>query len=400
MRLGLVNLITKTADLPKAAVPPFAAENLRPTTDCDINVVEFARRIIELGHEVHIFASDAFMPYQPCPAEKGLRIEYLPTSMKFVFPAAIFPFTPDLAKMLRNGAYDCILSTELFQSGTILTWFATRGTSTRIFIWQELDVLMRGPAGKVQEIYYRTLGRKVVSDVAGIITRSLSARKHLLENGVPEDKVAPEIVHSGVDCHLFRPLDKMKARERFGLQEFEDVILCVGRAHPNKGFDLMIKAMPRLLRERPNAVLVLKTNGPQLLALQVLAQKSRLENSIRFISEPLSRQDMPWLFNCADLLAITSRIDLFPFTAIEAISCGVPIATSFARGLKTDIVDKGAGFILPKDYELLGLEISHLLREKGKLREVGIRGRELAEAEFDFKISASRLCAALERGCA
>ncbi|MCU0861943.1 MAG: glycosyltransferase family 4 protein, partial [Methanomassiliicoccales archaeon] len=347
MRIGLVSLITKTADLPTAAVPPLMAKNLRPETDCDINVVELSRRIAARGNQVTVLAADAFKPRRPCPPEPGLEVDYLGTSMRFIFPAAIFPFTPSLASKVREGRMDAILTAELFQSGTLLTWFAARGLAGKVFVWQELDVLMRGPAGRAQSAYYRTLGRKAVSEMAGIVTRSLSARAHLLAHGVPEEKIAPEVVHSGVDCELFRPTDRERARARFGLEGHEDVVLCVGRAHPNKGLDVMIRAMPRLLQHRPDAALVIKAGGPQLPELRELVRSLGLEGSVRLMPEPIPRQDMPLLFGSADLLAITSRIDLFPFTAIEAISCGVPVATSFGRGLRTDIVDRGAGVMLP-----------------------------------------------------
>jgi len=91
------------------------------------------------------------------------------------------------------------------------------------------------------------------------------------------------------------------------------------------------------------------------------------------------------------MLAVSSRIDLFPFTAIEANSCGVPVATSFARGLKTDIVEKGGGFILPEDEPGMTGKLVELLSDKAQLRSVGASSRQLAETEFCFKVGAQRL---------
>jgi glycosyltransferase involved in cell wall biosynthesis len=391
MNLGVVSLITKTADLPTAAVPPILASNLRPQTDCDLNIVELSRRIAGRGHQVTVFAADAFAPQVRCPPENNLKVDYLPTVLPKVFPAAIFPFTPRLARIMRDGGYDAVLTTEMFQSGTLLTWFAAKDLDTRIFIWQELDVLMRGPAGRVQRTYYRTLGRKVASDSVRIVPRSISARNHLLDHGVPEDKISREVVHSGVDCSLFRPNPAQKARERFGLQGYDDVLLCVARLHSNKGLDRIIGAMPRLLEQRPRAVLVIKGSGPQLEELMSMVRRMKLDASIRIITEVIPREDMPLLFSAADMLVVTSRIDLFPFTAIESISCGIPVATSFARGLRTDIVDKGAGMMLPDSIDGISDELGLLLEDKPRLRSSGLKGRELALKDFDFEVGASRL---------
>ncbi|MDD1747702.1 MAG: glycosyltransferase family 4 protein [Methanomassiliicoccales archaeon] len=391
MKLGMINLITKTADLPTAAVPPIAAKNLRPQTDCDLNIVELSRHISCRGHEVTVFAADAFMPKVRCPPEPGLGIDYLRTVLPKVFPAAIFPFTPDLAKRLRHGGYEAVLTAELFQSGTLLSWFAAKDLRTRMLVWQELDVLMRGPAGRAQSIYYRTLGRKVVADMVTIVPRSLSARRHLINSGVPEEKISHEAVHSGVDCGIFHPIQSEKARDHLGLQAHDDVLLCVARLHPNKGLDRIIRAMPRLLERRPSAVLLIKGSGPQLEELRSLVGSLGLQDKIRIITEVIPRDDMPYLFSAADMLVVTSRIDLFPFTAIESISCGVPVATSFARGLKTDIVDQGAGMMLPEALDGISDELASLLEDKQRLRSAGSKGRELALKEFDFEVGAKRL---------
>jgi glycosyltransferase involved in cell wall biosynthesis len=391
MKVGLISLITKTADLPNAAVPPIMASNLRPQSDCELNVVELSRRISGRGHQVTVFAADAFLPKERCPPEKSLDVEYLRTVLPKVFPAAIFPFTPGLAKRLREGSYDAVLTTELFQSGTLLSWFAAKDLKTRFFIWQELDILMRGPAGMAQATYYHTLGKKVASDTAKIVTRSLSAKRHLIAHKVPEDRISSQTVHSGVDCDLFRPNPTQKARERFGLEGYEDVLLCVARLHYNKGLDLIIRALPRLLRQRPNLILVIKGSGPQLEELRSLVLSLGLESRVRILTELIPHEDMPLLFSAADLAVITSRIDLFPFTAIESISCGVPIATSFARGLKTDIVDRGAGVMLPEDLNGVSDELAQLLSDKRRIHSLGAIGRELAVKDFDFEVAAERL---------
>ena len=391
MKIAMVSLITKTADLPQKAVPPMVAGNLAPQSDCDLNIVELARHVALLGHEVTVFAADAFLPKERCPPEKGLSIDYLTTRAKGALPPAIWPFTPSLAGRVARDRYDVIMTTELFQPATLLAWWANKGLAGRAFVWQELDILWRGPAGKVQHAYYRSLGRKVAQDSTGIITRSISARSHLEEEGVPSRKISRKVVHSGVNCDRFRPLDRSRARSRFGLEGFEDVLLCVGRLHPNKGMDRLVNIMPRLLEERKDAVLVLKGTGPQEEELRRLVASLGMDEHIRIITEHIPLDDMPWLFNSADMLAVSSRIDLFPFTAIEANSCGVPVATSFARGLKTDIVEKGGGFILPEDEPGMTGKLIELLSDKAQLRSVGVTSRQLAETEFCFKVGAQRL---------
>lgn len=391
MKVALVSPITKTADLPLKAVPPVAAKNLAPRTDCDLNIVETARRMASLGHEVTVFVADAFVPQERCPPEEGLRIEYLPTRLKAAFAPAVWPLTPALADRIRRDGYDAVVTTELFQPATLLSWLSCKGLGTDHFVWQELDTLWRGPAGLVQHNYYRSAGKKLARDAKRIMTRSISARLHLEAEGIPTEKISPIVVHSGVDTSRFRPLDKAEARARLQLEGCDELILSVGRLHPNKGMDRLISAMPELLKERRGAMLVIKGSGPQEAELRELVVRLGMEGKVRLMTDYMAAEELPWLFSAADVLAVASRIDLFPFTAIESIACGTPIATTFGRGLRTDIVDKGAGILLPEGQAELAEGLSEALEDGEALRSMGAKGRRLAEQEFDFGVGARRM---------
>jgi D-inositol-3-phosphate glycosyltransferase len=383
MRIGLVNLITKTADLQADASVLSRPE---VSDDSELNIVEMARRLEKRGHEVTIFVSDVYRPSRP--GRGDVRVVYLPTKLPVMFPPSLAPFTPSLSKRLREERLDVVQSGEVFQPGTMLASSAAgRG---RLFVWQELDILMRGPAGWGQKGFYSTLGRRIAERCQAIIPRSLSARRHLVEHGIPEEKMAP-VVHSGVDTMIYRPMNKAEARERFGVEEDRNVILAVGRLHANKGMDILIRAMCRIRSTDPDALLIIKGVGPEEQNLRRMVADGRLDDNVRIMSDFLDRRDMALLYNCADLLAVSSRVDLFPFTAIEAIACGVPIATSFGRGLRSDIVEKGAGRMLPPEPEDMARELLELLDDPVQLDIMGRNARELALRDFDHEVAADRL---------
>ena len=384
MRIGLVNLITKTADLQADA----SVLSARPgvSDDSELNIVEMARRLERRGHEVTVFVSDVYRPSRP--GRGDVRIEYLPTKLPLMFPPSLAPFTPSLSKRLKEERLDVVQSGEVFQPGTMLA--SSAADHGRLFVWQELDILMRGPAGWGQKSFYSTLGRRLAKRCQAIIPRSLSARRHLVEHGIPEEKMAP-VVHSGVDTMVYRPMNKSEARERFGIDEDRNVILSIGRLHANKGMDILISAMCRIRSTDPDALLIIKGVGPEEANLRRMVSDGKLEYNVRVMSDLLDRREMALLYNCADLLAVSSRVDLFPFTAIEAISCGVPIATSFGRGLRSDIVEKGAGVMLPREPQNMARALLELLEEPVQLDIMGRNARELALRDFDHEVAADRL---------
>lgn len=384
MRIGLVNLITKTADLQADA----SVLSARPgvSDDSELNIVEMARRLERRGHDVTVFVSDAYRPSRP--GRGDVRIEYLPTRLQLMFPPSLAPFTPSLSRRLKAERLDVVQSGEVFQPGTMLA--SSAADHGRLFVWQELDILMRGPAGWGQKSFYSTLGRRLAKRCQAIIPRSLSARRHLVEHGIPEEKMAP-VVHSGVDTMVYRPMSKSEARERFGIDEDRNVILSIGRLHANKGMDILISAMCRIRSTDPDALLIIKGVGPEEANLRRMVSDGKLEHNVRVMSDLLDRREMALLYNCADLLAVSSRVDLFPFTAIEAISCGVPIATSFGRGLRSDIVEKGAGTMLPREPENMARALLELLDDPVQMDIMGRNARELALRDFDHEVAADRL---------
>ncbi len=386
MKIGLINLITKTANPREDMVSLFGSGNLTPPTDADLNIVEFGKRMVARGHEVTIFVADAYLPQRRAPLPDGLRIEYLGTRARFPFAPAFAPFTPSLRQKVGEMDLDVLQAGEIFQTGTVLGWLASGGVKS-FFVWQELDILMRGVAGRMQRTFYSTLGKTITKRCAAVIPRSTSASNHLAEFGLGER--TEEVVHSGVDTNAFKPSSKEGCRAKLSLSEYDSVLLSVGRVHPNKGFDIAIEAMAPIA-ERLNACLVIKGKGPQLEELRLLARKLGIEERIRFITEYLGRSEMVDLYNSADALLVSSRVDLFPFTAIEAISCGVPVLTSFERGLRTDIVEKGAGMLLPGSPDEMGAAISEALADKDGLSFLGRKGRGLALEEFDFEAMTDR----------
>ncbi|NLT37221.1 MAG: glycosyltransferase family 4 protein [Methanomassiliicoccus sp.] len=388
MRIGLVNLITKTADV-QADASVMRTAGLRPGTDQDLNVVETGRRLVRRGNEVTIFVADAYRP-QSTGDLGGVKMDYIPTRLPWMFPPSLAPLTPSLREEIHREHFDVVQSGEVFQPGTYLTWAATRDGGPDMFIWQELDIYMQGPMGWLQKQYYRTLGKAVTRGCRAVIPRSRSAARHLLEAGVPEERIAP-VVHSGVDTDVYRPLNKEDSRARFNVEEGQNVLLSIGRMHENKGMDLMVKAMSFLRVGDPDCLLILKGTGPQEPALREMVRSSGLEDHVRIMTDRLEQADMAALYNAADMLLVASRTDLFPFTAIESISCGVPIATSFARGLKSDIVDEGAGAMLPPGPEEMAGELRSLLEDPVGLDRMGARAREVALRDFSFDVGAERL---------
>ena len=389
MNIALVNLITKTADLSKGQT----AKNLVPNSDDDLNIIKLAKAMTSRGHEVTIYISDAYKPVVKCSLDY-VNAVYLPTRLSAIFPPAVFPCTPLLKTYLKQNSFDVVQSGEIFQMGTMYSNSAVKKSLSKLFVWQELDVLMQGMAGTIQKQFYNTLGKRIAKNCK-IIPRSKSAATHLVGYGFDEEQIT-QVVHSGVDCSIFKPMDKEESRKAFRLPEDQNVIISVGRLHYNKGMDILIKAAKLIKNENPDFKLIIKGTGPEEGNLRELVRKLDLTDTVLIHTENLDSYDLAKLYNCADLYVLSSRNDLFPFTAIESISCGIPVISSFGRGIETDIVSEGAGLMTSQTPENIAESVMALFNDLSRTEMMSCKARDLAVNQFDFSVSAERLCGIYE----
>lgn len=385
MNIALVNLITKTADLPKGRT----VKNPVPDSDKDLNITKLAETMASRGHEVTVYISDAYEPDAKCSLD-NVNMVYVPTRLPAIFPPAVFPCTPLLKTYLKQNSFDIVQSGEVFQMGTIYSNSAVKNSLSKLFVWQELDVLMQGLAGTIQKQFYNTLGKRIAKNCK-IIPRSKSAAAHLVNYGFDEEQIT-RVVHSGVDCSIFKPMDKEESRKEFGLPEDQNIIISVGRLHHNKGMDILIRAAKLIKDENPDFKLIIKGTGPEEENLRRLIRQLDLIDTVLIHTEHLDSYDIAKFYNCADLYVLSSRNDLFPFTAIESISCGIPVISSFGRGIETDIVREGAGLMISQTPESIAESVTALFNDMPRTETMSHKARDLAVNEFDFSVSAERLC--------
>lgn len=389
MNIALVNLITKTADLPKGRT----AKNPVPDSDDDLNITKLAKTMASRGHEVTIYISDAYEPAVKCSLD-NVNTVYVPTRLSTIFPPAVFPCTPLLKAYLKQNSFDIVQSGEVFQMGTMYSNSAVKNSLSKLFIWQELDVVMQGLAGTIQKQFYNTLGKRIAKNCK-IIPRSKSAAAHLVNYGFDVEQIT-QVVHSGVDSSIFKPMDKEESRREFGLTEDQNVIISVGRLHYNKGMDILIRAAKLIKDKNPDFKLIIKGTGPEEENLRELIRKLDLTDTVLIHTEHLDSYGLAKLYNCADLYVLSSRNDLFPFTAIESISCGIPVISSFGRGIETDIVSEGAGLMTSQAPENIAESVITLFNDTSRIEMMSCKARDLAVNEFDFSVSAERLCGIYE----
>jgi glycosyltransferase involved in cell wall biosynthesis len=158
----------------------------------------------------------------------------------------------------------------------------------------------------------------VLEKAAGIIVLSRDMLVEIENSGRFDKK--PQIISNGVDIGLFCP---------FGQRKFDDkekTVLYVGRLDLRKGIDTLLSAFGEVSRNVKSRLLIVG-EGREKERLQKMVE--RLSLNVKFLGA-IPHNDLPAIYNDADLFVLPSLYEGISLAALEAASCGTPVIMSDA----------------------------------------------------------------------
>jgi glycosyltransferase involved in cell wall biosynthesis len=172
-------------------------------------------------------------------------------------------------------------------------------------------------------------------DAVAAISRAIHAQ--LVDVvGLPAARV--HCIASAVDAADFS--DRATARaalaDRYGIRQGEIVIGIVAQLIARKGHDVLLTAMPAILRRHPRVRVLCFGRGPRAAALQrrIDAEPTLREHVHLLGYEPALERFMAGF----DLLVHPAQAEGLGVAVLEAMSCGVPVVASKVGGI-TDCIE-------------------------------------------------------------
>jgi len=158
------------------------------------------------------------------------------------------------------------------------------------------------------------------------------------------------------------------------------IILSVGALKPRKGMDVLIKAMPKVIKVFPNAhVFIVGPGNP--IPYQLVAKRERVENHVHFTGV-LDGDLLRFLYHRCDLFALLSREDKkgrfegFGMVYIEASACGKPVVGTLSGGIREAVINGETGILVPPDDPDAAADaIISILADQNLARKYGDNGR-------------------------
>ena len=150
----------------------------------------------------------------------------------------------------------------------------------------------------------------------------------------------------GVDEKRYYPVDeteKQRLRAEMGFTPERKIILNIGELLPNKNQQMAIRMMPELVRDCPNALLLIAGNGPEKEYLERLIQELGMQNHVKLLGYVTNLQDYQHI---ADVCVSCSKREGLPLNIVEAMMSGTPVAATKNRGHRELIQDGETGFLV------------------------------------------------------
>lgn len=152
--------------------------------------------------------------------------------------------------------------------------------------------------------------------------------------------------------------------------------ISVGRLEPRKNQILAIRAMPEVLRQVPNAKLVLLGDGEDRAMLEGEADTLGVRDAVVFAGNQPKPED--YLAE-ADVYLITSHMEGLPLSVLEAMAAGLPVIATNVGGM-ADIVKDNGVLIADDDLQALTREMIRFAGNPAAREQCGNASRELVKA--------------------
>lgn len=382
-----------------------------------INGVSFvvrnhAKKLVERGHTVEIFAPDSKEPYEDDSDVLVHRFR----SIKFApYPdyRIAFPWIPKLQRYISKGDFDLIHCQTPFSMGITGLLIAKRLNAGK-HISSKLNKIRKRPqkskkialvgtfhtvisdfghvlnpvpdwiTGKAAEKF----GTKFYNRLDTVITPSEHTRMLLEKQGV---RKPIKVLSNGIDLNLFKP-DNPGAkivREDYKIYD-NPLILHIGRISEERNVNEFVCAANLILKKIPNAKFMIVGGGPHLEELKKLSKELNLGDSIIFTGK-IDQAKLAAFYTSADVFATPSTIDTQGLVVLESLACKTPVVAANAKALPELVIENETGFLFePHNVEEQANRVIELLNNRDLREKMSENGLKLVK-EHDIEKSVDKL---------
>lgn len=236
----------------------------------------------------------------------------------------------------------------------------------------------KGMKANITMVISKPLEKYAVSKIPDIIACS-PAMKSVLTN-LTNSEI--HVIPNGVDFENIQNIQPYKSIKH-------PSILFVGLLRKVKGVELLLKAIPIILKSLPEVHVYIAGSGEQEIELKRLVKELSIEEQVKFLGF-ISKEEKFAYYKSADICVVPSIYEAFGIVLLESMACGKPTVASNVGGIPFIVEDGKTGLLFEcGDVRDLAEKIITLLQNKELREKMGEAGKDRAR-EFTWTVAARK----------
>jgi glycosyltransferase involved in cell wall biosynthesis len=228
----------------------------------------------------------------------------------------------------------------------------------------------------------RDLLRQLTPDMDQLIAVSRSIERKIADEhrtGAPV-----RLIYNGVDLQRYDHQGPVTLSEEYGLEPGSRVVGVVARLEPEKGHQTLIEAWPHVLREVPDAYLLIVGEGSRREFLEEWAAAHKVAHRVLFTGR---RDDIPAVTAALDVAVLPSWREAQGLSILEAMALSRPVVASDVGGIPEMIEDGVTGLLVEHDNPVaLAAAIVRLLKDRSYAAAIARAGHDLVHERFCIEL--------------
>lgn len=320
-------------------------------------------------------------------------LRVVPVQAKYLRIAALGPVLPEETPQIRFG--DLTRLGKAPEGRPFRIWHARRNVEMLggLILRDWLRYRMKLVFTSASQRKHTSWSRFLIKRMDTVIATSPATASYL--------KRSSTVVMHGIDIDDFRPAQPGEARPS-PLPAGQRLVGCFGRVRAQKGTDVFVDAMIKVLPTRPDVIAVVlgrATTEHQgfLDELKARVASAGLADRILFPGEVGPQETAPW-YRALDLFIAPQRWEGFGVTPLEAMASGVAVVATTVGAFPHLVAEGETGSLIPPgDIDAMAAAAARWLDDPKALEAAGQAGREKVTREFSLEAEARNINAVYER---
>ena len=334
--------------------------------------IELAKR----GHNIHFISYR--LPFRLNRFHRNVffhEVETMEYSL-FKYPPYSLSLSAKMAEVIESEKLD-ILHVHYAMPHATSAYLAKKIVGDRIKFITTLHGTDITLVGNHQSFYRITKFSIEQSDGVSCVSNYLKEMTQKIFKTGKEMKV----IYNFVDTEKYKRTSKNRENMEF-IDSDDKVIIHISNFRPVKRIENIVKVFQKVSKE-VKSKLLLVGDGPDICKIRDLVCKFNLGSSVFFLGV---QENIIPLLNISDVYMLPSKSEGFGLSALEALSCGVPVIGTNVGGLKEIIENGKSGYLFDSgDIDSMSEAVVKILKSNEIRLEMGLEARKRAKL-FDSKL--------------